>query len=53
MREREGEAGTWSSFGGDLCDLSVCALIGGLDEHGLRELLSRRHRHLLDLIQLL
>lgn len=34
-------------------DLAVGRLTGGLNEHGLGQLLSCRHRHLLDLIQLL
>lgn len=34
-------------------DLSVGRLVGGLDEHWLAQVLSRRHRHLLNLIQLL
>lgn len=41
------------SVGADLRDLSVSRLVGGLDEHCLGELLSRRHRDRLNLIQLL
>lgn len=33
--------------------LGVRALVGGLDEHGLGDVLARGHRHLLDLVQLL
>lgn len=50
---REGVPDTGSSVGADLRDLRLGRLVGGLDEHGLGQLLSRRHRHLLDLIQLL
>lgn len=33
--------------------LGVRALVGGLDEHGLGDVLARGHCHLLDLVQLL
>lgn len=54
-REREGLGGKGGgrSVGGDLRDLRLGRLVGGLDEHGLGELLARRHRHLLDLVELL
>lgn len=42
-----------SSFAGDLRDLRFSRLAGGLNEHGLAQILTGRHRHLLDLIQLL
>lgn len=42
-----------ASVGGDLRNLRVSRLVGGLNEHWLGQLLSRRHRHLLNLIQLL
>ena len=43
-----------TSFGADLRgDLAVGRLIGGLDEHGLTQFLSRWHGNLLDLVQLL
>lgn len=38
---------------GDLRDLRLSRLVGRLDEHGLGQLLAGRHRHLLDLIELL
>lgn len=41
------------SVGGDLRDLRLGRLVGGLDEHGLGQLLAGRHRHLLDLVELL
>lgn len=42
-----------SSVGGDLRDLRLSCLVGGLDEHGLGQFLAGRHRHLLDLVELL
>lgn len=42
-----------SSVSADLCDLSVSRLIGRLDEHGLGQLLTCGHCHLLNLVQLL
>lgn len=45
--------GSGRSVGGDLRDLRLSRLVGGLDEHGLGQLLAGRHRHLLDLIELL
>lgn len=48
-----GERAAGGSVGGDLRDLRLGRLVGGLDEHGLRELLAGGHRHLLDLIELL
>lgn len=33
--------------------LAIRALVGGLDEHGLRDVLACRHGHLLDLVELL
>lgn len=49
----EGEGTAASSVGGDLRDLRLGRLVGGLDEHGLGQLLAGGHRHLLDLIELL
>lgn len=37
----------------DLWGLPVRCLVGGLDEHGLGDVLTGRHSHLLDLVQLL
>lgn len=49
-----GRLSGWGSVRADLCGhLAVCRLTGGLDEHGLCQLLSCRHGDLLDLIQLL
>lgn len=50
-----GERRQWpaGSVGGDLRDLCLGRLVGGLDEHGLGQLLAGRHRHLLDLVELL
>lgn len=43
----------WVSVSCNLSGLAVCCLIGGLDEHGLGDVLTSRHGHLLNLIQLL
>lgn len=48
------EQGSWlGSVSGDLRDLCVSCLVGGLDEHRLGQLLPCWHCHLLYLIQLL
>lgn len=45
---------SWAgSVSRDLGGLSICRLIGGLDKHGLGDVLAGRHGHLLDLVQLL
>ena len=51
---RSWQHGAVTLFGADLRgDLAVGRLIGGLDEHGLSQFLSRWHGNLLDLVQLL
>lgn len=57
---RPGEAGTCllphtglPSVPRHLRGLAIRALVGGLDEHGLRDVLACRHGHLLDLVELL
>lgn len=46
-------SGWTNSVSCNLWGLSICCLIGGLDEHGLGDVLAGRHGHLLDLVELL
>lgn len=43
----------WGSVSADLCGRCISCLVGGLNEHGLCQLLSCWHCYLLNLIQLL